>query len=205
MGRAGRSDLTYERSLGNPYLTELLLADAAADIGTIEDALLASWHRLEITARTVTQILGCPGGVPCRWTCWSTWPVVVACPAMRQSPASGRRRRPGSWSVTATPSGSATRCWPRSSRTPWRHRPLRVCTRTTCKHLRYPLTCRRTCGPLCWPCTTTRPATRRRRSPGPLRQQPMRRRWAPLRQERTPTAGLSALGRGRGRRAVRDR
>ncbi len=62
-GGRGRPDpdLTYERSLGNPYLTELLLADATAEIGTIEDALLASWHRLDTTARTVTQILAVGG------------------------------------------------------------------------------------------------------------------------------------------------
>lgn len=54
-------DLLYERSLGNPYLTELLVTDPASDGGTIQDALLASWHRLDGAGRTLTQILAVGG------------------------------------------------------------------------------------------------------------------------------------------------
>ena len=58
-------DALYDRSLGNPYLTELLVADPTTERGSeggsIEDALLASWHRLGPAARTVTQILAIGG------------------------------------------------------------------------------------------------------------------------------------------------
>ncbi len=54
-------DLLYEKSLGNPYLTELLLTSPAAGRGSLEDALLAYWHRLDAPARTLTQILAVGG------------------------------------------------------------------------------------------------------------------------------------------------
>ena len=54
-------DAIYERSRGNPYLTELLVAEPTAGASTLDEALLASWHRLEETGRTLTQILAVGG------------------------------------------------------------------------------------------------------------------------------------------------
>jgi DNA-binding CsgD family transcriptional regulator len=62
-GRGGPDvDAIYERSLGNPYLAELLVADPATVGGSnLEEAMLASWHRLGKADRTLTQILAIGG------------------------------------------------------------------------------------------------------------------------------------------------
>ncbi len=54
-------DAIYDRSLGNPYLTQLLLQDPGSEAGSIEEVLLATWLRLDAAARTVTQILAIGG------------------------------------------------------------------------------------------------------------------------------------------------
>lgn len=59
----------WERSGGNPYLTELLVADLEPDAevlpdnlpGVLRTALTAQWHGLEPDARQVTQVLAVAG------------------------------------------------------------------------------------------------------------------------------------------------
>ncbi|MBM7787242.1 helix-turn-helix transcriptional regulator [Tenggerimyces flavus] len=63
----------YERSEGNAYLTELLVRDVVPTAASLpqglpkalSEALLATWHRLEPTARTVVQLIA-TGGRPIR-------------------------------------------------------------------------------------------------------------------------------------------
>ena len=55
------AEAIFERSLGNPYLTELLVADPVTGGASIEEALLASWHRLDSATRTLTQIIAIGG------------------------------------------------------------------------------------------------------------------------------------------------
>ena len=60
---------TFERSMGNPYLVELLLADLDSSSDGVRDrvptdlqaALLAAWHRLDESAREVLQVLAVGG------------------------------------------------------------------------------------------------------------------------------------------------
>ncbi|MFC5265440.1 AAA family ATPase [Kribbella qitaiheensis] len=72
LGRAVDIDLAvqvYERSGGNPYLTELLvrgLTGSEAELpatapAALKDALLASWHGLSTMARQVTRLLAVGG------------------------------------------------------------------------------------------------------------------------------------------------
>lgn len=65
----GLAHAVWNRSRGNPYLTELLVRGIDADASTLpdglpdalRDAVLASWHRLSPAARTLTQILAVAG------------------------------------------------------------------------------------------------------------------------------------------------
>ncbi|MDF2090845.1 AAA family ATPase [Knoellia sp. 3-2P3] len=65
---AALAERIYERSGGNPYLIELLVAQSGAgeDVAVgrgndLREALLATWHRLSPAARTVTQVLAVSG------------------------------------------------------------------------------------------------------------------------------------------------
>jgi hypothetical protein len=55
-------DEVYDRSQGNPYLTELIAAGDAAEGSSLPDALLGPWHRLSGHARVLTQALAVGGG-----------------------------------------------------------------------------------------------------------------------------------------------
>ena len=60
------ADWVFERSRGNPYLTELLvesLGDASTEPAPtdLRDAVLGAWHRLGPVARKVTQLLAVAG------------------------------------------------------------------------------------------------------------------------------------------------
>lgn len=72
LGRRPRPQLVaevWERSGGNPYLTELLAGDVQPDAevlpenlpGVLRSALTAQWHGLEPDARQVTQVLAVAG------------------------------------------------------------------------------------------------------------------------------------------------
>ncbi|WP_132298253.1 AAA family ATPase [Kribbella sp. VKM Ac-2568] len=72
LGRALDIDLAaqiYERSAGNPYLTELLVGGLSGDEprlqatapAALRDALLASWHGLSAAARQATRVLAVGG------------------------------------------------------------------------------------------------------------------------------------------------
>ncbi|MGA8978143.1 MAG: AAA family ATPase [Pedococcus sp.] len=65
LSRVALAEDVYARSDGNPYLAELLareVVDAGGNSSLLlREALLASWHRLNSTARPVTQLLAVAG------------------------------------------------------------------------------------------------------------------------------------------------
>lgn len=60
-----RGAAVFERSAGNPYLTELLTGvpegEPAASATTLREVLLASWHRLDKASRDLMQLLAVGG------------------------------------------------------------------------------------------------------------------------------------------------
>lgn len=61
-GRPGPDpDLIFDRSRGNPYLTELLVSRADRGPDTLAEELLSSWRGLGVGARTLTQVVAVGG------------------------------------------------------------------------------------------------------------------------------------------------